>query len=401
MPGNFDAKSFNSEAFKYSVDRVPNLTSNEIRKSGALAPNPDIKSAFGTQDGTAYATIAMRGLLEGDAVNYDGQTDIEASSTKTFEQGVVAVGRANAWVEKDFSMDITGGVDFMDNVAAQVAEYKEGLDQKTILAILKGVFSMEGAKNAEFIERHTYDISRDAEGKVSQTTLNTACNQACGKNKKKFSLVFMHSDVTTQLENLNLVAHLKYTDKSGIQRDLELYSWNGKLVVPDDDMPTRKMEGFYTKSKSTNEDAVKVVADDATPGPKEIKLEGVTPAAEGYTAKVGDYVLYVDDYTEYTTYVLGNASISHEPLPVKVPYEMDRNPKINGGEDTLYMRKRDAFAPNGISYTKKNQKTLSPTDAELEDGKNWELVHSGESAVAQRSYINHKSIAIARIISRG
>ena len=126
MPNTkFDAKSFNAEAFKYKVGTVPNLKMNEIKKSAAIAANPDIKSVFANQDGTGYARIAMRGLLDGDAVNYDGQTDITATSLKTFEQGVVVVGRAKAWVERDFSYDITGGQDFMDAVAAQIAEYKD------------------------------------------------------------------------------------------------------------------------------------------------------------------------------------------------------------------------------------------------------------------------------------
>ena len=64
--------------------------------------------------------------------------DITATSTKTFEQGVVAVGRAKAWLEKDFSYDITGGVDFMQNIADQVGEYWDGVDQDTIVAILEG-----------------------------------------------------------------------------------------------------------------------------------------------------------------------------------------------------------------------------------------------------------------------
>ena len=55
----------------------------------------------------------------------------------SFEQGVVAIGRAKAWTEKDFSYDITGGVDFMDNVAQQVAEYWQDVDQDTLLAVLK------------------------------------------------------------------------------------------------------------------------------------------------------------------------------------------------------------------------------------------------------------------------
>lgn len=404
MPNDkFDSKSFNPQAFKYMVGRVPNLHMHEIKKSKALAGNPDIKATLGgSQGGTGYARIAMRGLLDGDAVNYDGQTDITATSTKTFEQGVVAVGRAKAWVEKDFSYDITGGVDFMQNIADQVGEYWDGVDQDTIVAILDGVFSMTGAKNKEFVDAHTYDVTEKVDGKMSATTLNSATNKACGANKKKFTLVFMHSDVATNLENLNLVAHLKYTDAQGIQRELDLYTWNGKLVVIDDDMPTTEQEGFYIKAKSTDEGALQVVGNSATPTAKQIKLESVTPVADSYeTPKEGDYVLFIDAFTEYTTYVLGNGSISYEDLGVKVPYEMNRNPEKNGGQDTLYSRQRKVFAPFGISYEKKTQATLSPTDAELKNGENWSLVHSGESVAANRSYINHKAIPIARIISRG
>jgi len=404
MPNTkFDSKSFNPEAFRYMVGRVPNLKMNEIKKSRALAGNPDIKAVFAAQNGTSYARIAMRGLLDGDALNYDGQTDITATSTKTFEQGVVVVGRAKAWVERDFSYDITGGVDFMQNIADQVAEYKDGLDQDTILAVLDGIFSMTGVKNLEFVNNHTYDVTKKVEGKMSATTLNSATNQACGANKKKFSLVFMHSDVATNLENLNLVAHLKYTDKDGIQRELDLYTWNGKLVVIDDDMPTEEQAGFYTKGKATDAGILEIVADTATPvAGKQIKLTDVTPVADSYTTPaVGDFVVFIDAFTEYTTYVLGNGSISYEDLGAKVPYEMNRDPKTNGGQDTLYTRQRKVFSPFGLSYEKKNQVTLSPKDEELKDGANWSLVHSGESVAANRSYINHKAIPIARIKSRG
>ncbi len=404
MPNDkFDSKSFNPQAFKYMVGRVPNLHMHEIKKSKALAGNPDIKATLGgSQGGTGYARIAMRGLLDGDAVNYDGQTDITATSTKTFEQGIVAIGRAKAWVEKDFSYDITGGVDFMQNIADQVGEYWDGVDQDTIIAILQGLFAMTGAKNLEFVNNHTYDVTKKIDGKMSATTLNSAANKACGANKKKFTLVFMHSDVATNLENLNLVAHLKYTDAQGIQRELDLYTWNGKLVVIDDDMPTVAQEGFYIKAKSTDEGALEVVADSATATAKQIKLAAVIPVADDYgTPAVGDYVVFVDDFTEYTTFVLGNGSFSYEDLGVKVPYEMNRNPSKNGGEDTLYSRQRKVFAPFGISYEKKSQASLSPTDTELKNGENWSLVHSGEKTEKDRSYINHKAIPIARIISRG
>ena len=94
-------------------------------------------------------------------------------------------------------------------------------------------------------------------------------------------------------------------------------------------------------------------------------------------------------------------AISYEDLGVKVPYEMNRNPEKNGGQDTLYTRQRKVFAPFGISYEKKSQATLSPTNEELKKGENWTLVHSGETTESKRSYINHKAVPIARIISRG
>lgn len=388
--GKFDSKSFNEKAFKYSVDRIPNLKTNELKKSRALTGNEDIRKVFADEDGTAYARIAMRGLLEGDAVNYDGQTDITATSTKTFERGVVVVGRAKGFVEKDFSYDVTGGKDFMQNVAEQIADYKDGLDQDTILAILKGIFSMTGAKNLEFVNKHTTEVT----GNIQATTLNTATNKACGANKKKFALVFMHSDVATNIENLNLLEHLKYTDKDGITRELDLGTWNGKLVIIDDDMPTKEVETTYVKT--TDKDIV-------------IGKTYYTKSSTKYTAvsnpakeSLGDYYEVSDEaHTEYTTYVLGIGAIDFEDVGVKVPYEMERNASKNGGQDTLYIRQRKVFAPFGISYEKKSQVSVSPTVKELENGSNWDLVNSGEESEEDRSYINHKAIPIARIISRG
>ncbi|MDD7488478.1 MAG: phage coat protein [Clostridiales bacterium] len=391
----FDSKSFNAEAFKYMVGRVPNLTMNEIKKSRALSGNPDIRSTFTSQNGTAYARLAMRGLIDGNAVNYDGQTDITATSTKTFEQGVVVVGRAQSWSEKDFSYDITGGVDFMGNIAEQIAQYKDSLDQKTILAVLKGIFSMTGTKNLEFVNAHTTDVTAEGSGVMSATTLNSATNKACGANKKKFTLVFMHSDVSTGLENLNLIERLKYTDSNGIQRSLDLGTWNGKLVIVDDDMPVE--EGFFDSVQGAD-GALKIVADSASPTTGEIKLSEVTNYFGSKTLAAG---MFVTKGARYTTYVLGDGAIFYEDIGAKVPYSMARDEKTDGGVDILYIRQRKVFAPFGISYEKTSQASLSPEDAELENGANWSLIHSGESSEGDRSYINHKAIPIARIFSRG
>lgn len=359
----FDAKSFNPQAFGAYVNRIPNLKRNELLKSRALQPNTEIRNLFSSQTTTAYGRIPLFGNLDGTPLNYDGVTDITATSTVTYEQGVVVVGRAKAWVERDFSEDITGGVKFMDNVAQQVAQYWEEVDQDTLLSILSGIFAMTGTKNLEFVNKHTFDITdkegNDGQGNplnaVGPATLNTAMQQACGQNKGKFAIVIMHSAVATNLENLKLFKYMQYTDADGITRDLTIGTWNGRVVLIDDSMPI-----------------------------EEVDAEGEVPA-----------------YTKYTTYALGEGAFSYEDIGAKVPYEMARDASKNGGQDTLYSRQRKVFAPTGISYEKSSQATLSPTNAELANGANWTLVNDGNSVGANRKYIDHKAIPIARIISRG
>jgi hypothetical protein len=96
--------------------------------------------------------------------------------------------------------------------------------------------------------------------------------------------------------------------------------------------------------------------------------------------------------------VLGRGAIEYTDCGAKVPYEVARDPATNGGEDLLYSRTRVCYAPYGISFTMSSMAKASPTDAELANGANWELVHTS-SDVAKT--IPGKTIAIARLISRG
>lgn len=361
----FDAKSFNDRVFGRYMSAVPNPKLNKLRESRAIVSDVRLREAFknNSQTGSVYAVLPYFGLLSGTPQNYDGKESLEPGSTSTFEQGVFTYGRMDSWTEADFSYDVTGGVDFMANVRNQLNTYWDAVDQDTILAILKGVFSMSGTgageikkSNAEFVTKHTYDISQSAtdaatvaEMCMSATTLNSAIQQACGDNKSKFSLVYCHSAVATNLENMQLLTYLKYTDAKGIQRDLEMATWNGRLVVIDDSMPV------------------------------EVKKIGETAGTVSL----------------YTTYILGEGAIGFEDVGVKVPYEMVRDAKLHGGEDTLISRKRHAVSVAGISYLKANQATNSPTDEELANGLNWSLVNDEKNTIA------HKAVPIARIISRG
>lgn len=355
----FDSKSFNPQAFGKYVDRIPNVTKNELAKSGAVGTNQNAHDALANQTGSLYARVPYFGRIDGStSQNNDGGTDIASTSTTTYEQGFVVASRMDGWTEKSFSKNITAGVDFMDNVAAQIADYKMDVRQAMLLAILKGVFSMSttgstvAAKAAkEFLDKHVYNITANAgdDALVGAATLNKAIQKAGGDNKNIFKLVIMHSEVATNLENMKLLKYMTYTDADGIERELALATWNGRTVLVDDNMPTEDI------------------------------------------AKAGD----VEAYTAYTTYVLGEGAIILDDIGDAVPYEMSRDPKTNGGQDTLYVRDRYICGVDGISFEKPATITASASNTDLETGANWNIINDGTKAIP------HKAIAIAKIVSKG
>jgi len=445
--GLFDAKLFNSEVFQQYMDRLPNTKLNELLKSRAIVQRQDIAGAMADQVGGNYITTPLKGLINGTPDNYDGETDITSTGTKTFSHSRVVVGRAKAWTEKDFSYDITGGVDFMENVAQQISQYWDEIDQDTLVHILTGVFNMSDSEGAKFVQSHTYDVSaatntENVLGYMDGTTLNTAIQRACGDHKGKFSMAIMHSFVATNLENLKLLVYLKYNDANGLQRDLSIGTLNGRLVMVDDSMPTidtYSAAGVYTVTiGGTVATGEKFVVDGAeftvstteTPTAVATGLASALGSNAHYSVSRDGAVLTLTEksgqyghgepvtsttsvagtitpdtttapvgVTKYITYVFGDGAIEYTNCGAKVPYEMSRDPKTNGGQDTLYSRQRKCFAPYGISFTKASMAKLSPTNAELELGVNWELVNSNEQGT--KDYISLKAIPIARIISLG
>lgn len=466
----FDSKIFNPAVFEKYVQRVPNLNKNELIKSGAVQRVNKYKARMVDQDGGNYVIEPIKGLLDGEVLNYDGETDLEATSRKTFSQGKIAIGRMKGWTEKDFSQELTG-VDWIKTVAGEVAEYYQGVDQDDLLAVLKGIFAMsdDGSGSVAFKQNHIVDLTSQSPATFGATTLNSAMQKASGDNKATFKIAFMHSVVATNLENLQLLDYLKYTDKEGITRDLGIATLNGRLVIIDDGVPTEEVvttEPVYSLNISTAAvagDKIVIgtkeytfVANDASDTGDKIKVGAGGTAAQQATniaaklngesaglkdiftiaagtssdntkvlftgktgtnppiitaaAEQGDegtLVIAVATKTpavsamNYVTYVLGQGAFEYEDLGVRVPSEMARDAKTDGGVDTLYTRRRKILVPKWISFTKASMEKLSPTKAELENGANWEVVNSGEAIKASRNYVNHKGIPMLKIITRG
>ena len=330
-----------------------------------MGTNEQARAALSNQTGSLYARIPYFGRISGEtSQNNDGSTDITSTNLTTYEQGFITASRMDSWTERSFSKNITAGVDFMDEVAKQIADYKVEVKQAMLLKILAGIFSMKTTGNsvaakaaAEFIENHIYDISAK-EGDaayVDATTLNTAIQKAGEDNKNIFKLVIMHSVVATNLENMKLLKYMKYTDADGIERELSLGTWNGRTVLVDDNMPVEEITVPETSAG----------------------------AGDGST------------YTAYTSYILGAGSIILDEIGDSVPYEMNRDPAKNGGQDTLYVRDRYIVGVDGISFEKPASITASASNDDLANGANWEIINDGKKAVP------HKAIAIAKIISRG
>lgn len=340
----FDKKTWNDAVFQKYLKKVPNLKENSLLKNGVLEVNNSLKSRLVDGVGGNFLIEPIKGLLDGDFVNYDGKTTITTSNRGTFLQNKIVCGRAKGWEEKDFSTELTGE-NWMEGIAGEVAEYWQGVDMGDILAILKGIFSMTSANGKAFAEQHTTEI----EEAMNATTINTAAQKAFGDKKNKMvSMAFMHSNVATGLENLQLLDYLKYTDSNGITSNIEIAQVGNKTVIIDDDMPVEELE----------------------------------------------------DGAKYTTYLLGKGAIEFCNVGVKTPSEVARDAATDGGIDKLYTRQRKLYAPKYISW-EGNKTIISPMPADLENGANWDVVNDGNKTVSARVYVDHRNIPFARIITRG
>ncbi len=439
MPAIFDSKYWNQNVFQKYLETIPRVKQNALLRSGVLRNRTDLKSLLADQAGGNFINVPIVGRIGGAVQNYDGTTNITASGIGSFLQTMIVIGRMKAWEEKDFTYDITGH-NFMENIAAQVSEYWDDNDQTDLLAVLSGVF---GVNTNNFASDHTLDITGGANNGVMQPdTMNKAIQKAAGANKNVFAMAIMHSQVATGLENQQLLEYWKQTDANGIQRQLNLATWNGKTVLIDDDLVTASYTGagVYTITVGgtvASGDKITVngvtITLDSTSGasPTAAATALVTAlTANGTfnatystsrsnavitcTEKSGKYgsgsptaaivstagQVAVATATApattltYTTYILGQGAINYCDCGAKVPNETRRDALTNGGIDMLITRQRHLLAPNGFSYIDTSK--TSPEASDLATSANWAMVTDTTGA-----FYPSKAIALARIKSLG
>lgn len=331
---------FDAELFSYEWQNYKDLTTENMLKSGAVVN--DSKIAGLINNGSDFYTVPFYAPFAGTPVNYDGQTNIDTISPTGESASGIVFGRAKGFKAVDFIGDYNSGADPMAQIVARVAKYWQIQEQAELLGIVKAVFGIN--TDADWL-LHTTDIATTGatvadSNKIAETTLGDAAQKACGDFADQFTMAIMHSKVANRLAGLKLLEYLKYTDANGIERQLRMGMVNGLTVVVDDGVPVAASE-----------------------------------------SAAGEF--------EYTTYMFGAGAIRRAEAPVAHPSSVSRDESTNGGEETLWTRKRMTLHPNGFSFTKPGGYTSSPTRAQLGLTANWDIV------------MDAKLIPMAQIVTNG
>ena len=286
----FDLKHWNDEVFLGYARQIEDPIKTSLIEAGVFYRDDEIALSFPAQVGGNYAVRPITGVLDGDAIDLDGATDIDDGTLNTYSQGILALHMGKSFTEKDFTFNLTGK-DFMFQVAEQIGHYWSKQEQKKMLSILKGIFATALAGSV---------VPKTA---VASTDIIDAVRGIGGDNAELFKVVFMHSVIAQQLEKTEKLTYALYNDANGLQRQSNIAYWNGRLVIVNDQCP---------------------VVDNG------------------------------DNTKTYRTYILGEKAFAYCPLAELVPVEMQRDAKTNGGQTSLISRDGLVLAPEGISAVKPN-----------------------------------------------
>lgn len=334
----FNNKVFNEEVFGRYLAQIPNLKKYEINRSGAVVQRQDLAGRFSEQTGGHYITVPIKPRSTASFNLYDGKTDIELDKIGSYLQSRVVYGYDNGWTEDDFTYDIAGRTDFLEIAASLVSEWETDVDEQFLYAMLEGIFNSQTDEGQKFEEMKTTKVTG-----WDDVTMIDAIQKAMGDQKARFSMAMMHSSVATDLEKLNLLEYVKQVDANGLQRDTQIATINGRLVIVDDNMP------------------------------------------------------FDETTEEYTSYIFGAGALEMTDVGAKNPYGSDRDELKRGGLDFFVARRRKVIAPMGFSWT--TNQFLAPSLEQFKSGDYWDITR-GYEGDGSDAYYPIKGIPIGRIISK-
>lgn len=332
---------YDEEIFNRAYTSEKDPTSTVLIESGVMVEDAEIARMIA--GGGNFYTLPFYTDIDGNYVNYDGNTDITLDEVDAAgQQHGVVWGRAKGWTDRDFVADFSSA-DPMRNILNRIQKWEAKKKQTLLIGILEALFSIQGSGDFADWENHKMNIASatstatDA-NKIALTTLRDLAVQSNGDAADDFALAIMHSQVANRLSQFNVLEYFKYNDANGQERDVKVGRSGNMLVLICDEVP-----------HSTNQ----------TTG-----------------------------LPEYVTYCFGRGAIGHANAAVDHPSEQFRNQTKNGGMDCLVTRYRETILPYGFSFEMSNL-PVSPTDAQLTATANWSIVYQP------------KNIYMARLVTNG
>lgn len=213
----------------YVIERTSQLS--KLVKSGIVVPSAEL-DALAMAGGKLINMPFWKDLTGDDEVLSDNEA-LTVNNIGSGKDVAALLMRGKAWGVNDLAKALSGD-DPMGAIGDLVADYWARMEQKTLLAVLKGIFG------ASSMSANVHDISGQLEdaAKISGLSFIVAKNKL-GDNSDKLTAVMMHSDTFTVLEQQNLIQYIP--NSQGV---VEFPTYMGKDVIVDDGCPVET--GVYT-----------------------------------------------------------------------------------------------------------------------------------------------------------
>lgn len=319
MPtGTFGGFPFDPEVYGSFVDQEPVFT-DSIIASGILASDTNMTTLL--DNGGTVGTTRFYNPLDPDTdapLVRNGTTDNTPVEISGGKQSFIRMDRMKAWKANQLVRELTAA-NPIQAVARHTAQYwrvyRQGLLVKTADAVLQ----------LGDLASHVMT----ATGGVTSGLLIDGQQAALGEFARKFGLFVMHSKIFAEYQKMGLVDYNKYTITNVLQREVELPTINGLIVIVND--------------RGTSH----VIEEGASEPKKKVTI--------------------------YDCYLFGQGCFLEATPAVTTPDYTDYNPELGGGTDILYNTRSWILHPNGVSFLADNISGETPTDAEFTAKANWAL----------------------------
>lgn len=325
MSGTFGGFPFDPEVYGSFVDQEATFTDNIIA-SNILAKDPDMTRIL--DNGGVLGTSRFYNPLDpatSAPLVRDGTNNNTPVTTTGGKQSWIRIDRMKAWKALELTREITGA-DPMAAVARSTGLYWRTYWQSLLIGATKAVLALSG------LATH---VTTMGSGGVTAGLLIDAQQAALGDMAGKFGLIVMHSKIFAEYQKLGLLNYNKYVITNVLQREVELPTLNGLIVLVND--------------RGT------------------IRVE--TETVEEVQTQV----------TYYDCFLYGEGAFLVSTPRIITPDYTRYDPETGGGTDILYNNRGIVLHPNGVSFKTAALTGETPTDAEYFTSTNWELRYDAKN----------------------